>query len=295
MCKTVITTDSGCNPRNTDLMAPCVVIDSEENSYYDMVKISSDDIPAISNLEVFDRAFSGEKFHTSGPVIADYVTMMVPLLEEDNNIIHLATSSNVSAGSVNGSRVASDMLNDDYGDDRVTVIDTLAVGAGGTIINDYANDLVKRGISTKQIIDELKKVKEKIVNSYFISKVEGFVSSGRAPKIAVLSDKLSFRFRVDVNDKGKLVPHLPPLRGKIKDQAMKLIRTIVNKDNMHEFDPNYLTLLITKLEEINIDDIKNYLSDLKYFKNNLIEELKFYSAISSYGVIDQVGIALIKK
>ena len=295
MNKVIITTDSGCNPRNMDLMAPCVVIDSNEKNYYDMKKISNDDIPVISNLEVFDRAVSGERFHTSAPNIEDYITIMKPILENGNDIVHLATSSSVSAGSVNGSHVACEMLNDEYGDDRVTVIDTLAVGAGGTIINDYADTLVKKGLSAKLIVQELEKVKEKIVNSYFISKVEGFVSSGRAPRIAILSDKLSFRFRVDVNEKGKLVPKLPPLRGNIRLQFMKHLKNIINKDNMYEFNPNFLTLLITKLQEINLDEIKDYLRSLNYFKNELIDELKFYSAISSYGVIDQVGIALIKK
>ena len=38
MNKTVITTDSGCNPRSMELMVPCVVVDSKEKSYYDMKK-----------------------------------------------------------------------------------------------------------------------------------------------------------------------------------------------------------------------------------------------------------------
>ena len=54
MNKTVITTDSGCNPRNMDLMIPCLVLDENDNNYYDMVKISDDNIPVITNIEIFD-------------------------------------------------------------------------------------------------------------------------------------------------------------------------------------------------------------------------------------------------
>ena len=295
MNKTVITTDSGCNPRNMDYMLPCIVVDSNEKNYYDMKKISNDDIPVINNLEVFDRAVSGERFHTASPNIGDYISVMTPILEEGNNIIHLSMSNGISAGSVNASRVASDMLNDEYGKDRVTVIDTLTAGCGGTIINDYANDLLDKGYSTKSIIEKLKQVKEKIQATFFISKVEGFVNSGRAPHIAILSDKLSLRFRVDINDKGKLYPKLPPYKGSITKQAMKYVKSVVNEENKNNYDPNYITLLITKLKEIDLNEIKEYLISLNYFKKELIKELPFYSAISSYGVMDQVGIGLIKK
>ena len=295
MNKTVITTDSGCNPRNMDYMLPCIVVDSNEKNYYDMKKISNDDIPVINNLEVFDRAVSGERFHTASPNIGDYISVMTPILEEGNNIIHLSMSNGISAGSVNASRVASDMLNDEYGKDRVTVIDTLTAGCGGTVINDYANDLIKRELSTREIAEKLEYIKQRILSTFFISKVEGFVSSGRAPHIAILSDKLSLRFRVDINDKGKLYPKLPPYKGSITKQAMKYVKSVINEDNKEGFDPNYLAILKTRLKEINLDEIKEYLLSLNYFKKELIEEILFYSAICSYGVEDQIGIALIKK
>ena len=44
-----------------------------------------------------------------------------------------------------------------------------------------------------------------------------------------------------------------------------------------------------------INAVKNYLSDLRYFDAKNIAELKFYSAIASYGVEDQIGIALLRK
>ena len=295
MNKTVITTDSGCNPRNMDLMVPCIVIDKNEKNYYDMKKISNDNIPIINNLEVFDRAVSGERFHTSAPNIEDYISIMTPILERGDNIVHLSMSNGVSAGSVNASRVASHMLNEEYGNDKVTVIDTLTAGCGGTIINDYANDLIKRELSTREIVEKIEYIKQRILSTFFISKVEGFVSSGRAPKIAILSDKLSLRFRVDINDKGKLYPKLPPYKGKIHNQAMKYIKSVINEDNKNEFDPNYLTLLITRLKEIDLNEIKEYLLNLKYFKEELIKEIEFYSAICSYGVEYQLGLALIKK
>lgn len=293
MIKTIITTDSGSNPRNNENMIPCIIIDSDGNSYYDMKKIIADDIPVLTNHEAFNKAIKGERLKTAAPNINDFITIMTPYLEKNYNIVHLAMSSGISAGSVNGAKVAADMLNDEYGK-RVTVIDTLTGGSGGTIINDYAEDLLKKGLSTTEIINELENVKHYIFTSFYISKVGGFVKSGRAPKEAIISDKLSLRYRIDINDKGRLYPKLPPFHGNIRSQFMKYLRTIINESNKLQYNPNYFSLLITKLKEININEIKEYLYSLNYFDEKVINELEFSGVISSYGVEDQVGIGLIK-
>ncbi|MBQ9011216.1 MAG: DegV family protein [Bacilli bacterium] len=296
MSKTVITTDSGCNPRNMDNMVPCIVIDSNEINYYDMKKISTnekDTIEVITNEEAFLRASQGEKLHTSSPTINDYITLITPYLENDIDVIHLSMGSGISAGSVNSSQMAANTLNEKYGN-RVYVIDTLTAGSGGTVIVDYAEDLLKKGQSTKKIIEELQKIKSKILSSYYISKVEGFISSGRAPKEAILSDKLSLRYRIDVNDKGKLFPK-GVMHGGVHKQFMKYLKKIVNPSNVEQYNPNYLALLITKLNKIELEEAKDYLKSLDYFNEKNINEFMFYSAIASYGVEDQVGIGLIKK
>lgn len=291
---TIITTDSGSNPRNTNNMTPCVIYDDKDNLYYDMKKINDDNIRAISNLEVFSRARSGEKFHTAAPNINDFISLMHPYLEQGKKIIHLAMSSGISAGSVNGALVASEMLNDEFGK-SVTVIDTLTGGSGGTIINDYASNLARAGVPYDDIVKRIIEVRSRLLTSFYISKVEGFVSSGRAPKEARLLDKLSFRYRIDINSSGKLYPKLPPYRGDIKKEFIKYLKNIVNDNNKTLYDPNYFTLLVTGLKEIDIDDAKTYLESLNYFDVSLIKELPFYGVISAYGVEDQVGIALIKK
>ena len=294
MVNTVITTDSGCNPRNTSRMIPCMVIDKDGNSYYDMKKNLCNDIPIITSDEAYNKAVNGEKLLTSSPVFEDFVTTMYPCLELGMDVVHLSTSSGISSGSTNMAYMAAEMLNKDF-ENKICVIDTLTAGCGGTLINDYADDLVAKGLETHEIVSELERVKRNILSTYFISKVEGFVRSGRAPLAVKLSDILSFRYRVDINENGKLYPKIPPYRGNIKNQFMKYLKDLINKENMHEFDPNYLALLITQLNEIDINDVKNYLSDLRYFDEKNIAELKFYSAIASYGVEDQIGIALLRK
>ena len=295
MTKTVITTDSGSNPVNMENMIPCIIIDSNDKNYYDMKKINSEtNIEVINNLEVFKRAVSGERFHTSSPNFEDYRLVMTDFLEKGYNVVHIAMSSGISAGSVNTACIVANELNEEYGENRVNIIDSLTGGSGGTVLNDYANDLVKKELTTKEIVEELEKVKKELLTSFYISKVEGFVKSGRAPVGVTLSDILSFRYRIDVKENGKLFPNLPVLRGNINVQFMKWLKTLVNENNIHKYNPYYISLLKTQLKEIDIDNAINYLKSFNYFKTD-IQVHEFYGAICSYGVEDQIGIGLIKK
>ena len=292
---TIITTDSGCNPRNRDNMVPCVINDSKGILYYDMKKINDDNIRIVSGIEVLERLRNGERFHTAGPNPSDLVTIMRPYIEQGKKIIHLSMSSGISAGSLSSAKVTADMLNEEFGD-VVTVIDTLTGGSGGTIINDYAYSLARGGMSYDEIVKRLLEVRSNILTTFFISKAEGFVRSGRVPKGFRAADGFAIRYRVDVNSSGKLVPKFPPHRyPDVNKGFMKYLKDIINEDNKTVFDPNYLALLTTKLEAIDIEAAKAYLASLNYFDIGLINELPFYAAISAYGVEDQVGIALIKK
>ena len=203
-------------------------------------------------------------------------------------------SSGISDGSVNSSNMAASILNDKYGDNRVTVIDTLTGGSGGTVLNTYAEELLECGLTTKEIVEKIEHAKHNLVTSFYISKVEGFVKSGRAPVGLTLSDMLSFRYRIDVKENGKLFPNFPVLRGRIHSQFMKWLKTIVNESNIYEYNPYYISLLKTRLNEIEIEEAIKYLERFRYFQTE-IKANDFYGAICSYGVEDQVGIGLIKK
>ena len=291
--RTIITTDSGSNPRDISNMAPCLIVDSNGMMYYDMRKINKDNIQSISNIEVFKKALSGGIFTTLAPNIGDIMAIMRSHVEEGNKVIHISMSSGISAGSVNAARVAADIINE--GENNVTVIDSLTGGSGGTIINDYAENLAAMGVPYEEIVEKVLEVRNRILTSFYISKIEGLINSGKVPEEAIILDDLSFRYRVDINQSGRLYPKLPPYYGNVKKEFMKYLKTIINEENKNMYDHDYFALLISKLNEIDIDEVKNYLESLKYFNSKLIDSIPFYGAISAYGVEDQVGIALIKK
>ena len=290
MSKVVITTDSGCNPINKDNMIPGIIIGKTEN-YYDTIKISNDDMTVLDGKEVLERVINGEKLTTSGPNYNDYLYVFTKYLSQGYDIVHLCTSSLISAGSNNMPYAVINEIAEEY-DNKVYLIDTMNVGSGGTIINLLAENLKNSRLSAHDIKEVLERIKLRILSSYYISSLTGYRTSGRVPQGTKLLDIMSLRYRVDVNDKGELVPK-KFFRGKVGVNALKYVKDLINENNIENFDSEYLTFLSTILNQIDKEEILDYIKSFNYFKN-VIEE-NFYGIISAYGVIDQIGIGLVKK
>lgn len=291
MKKVVITTDSGCNPFNTENMIPDYVNRLRDGKQYsDTIKNKNNNIDIIKGKDVLNNFINGEVYKTSAPSVDDFYEKFIEEINKGNDVIHLAMSSKISQASVNSAYAAINMLDNN---EHVHLIDTLTGGTGGAIINLYADFLKKQGLSYKELIKELEELKKRVLSTYYVSSVKGFVSSGRAPSTLKFSDKLKLRYRVDINENGKLLPKIPPKRGSINSTSIKYAREIINENNIEEYDPEFLAILKMQLEKIDMDNIVNYIKSFNYFKN--IEIGNFYSVISSYGVVDQYGFGLVKK
>ena len=290
MNKIVITEDSGLNPIDQDYMIPGLIIDSENQEYYDQ-KSMDEKVSSIHMEEIFRGFEEGKKYTTSAPKRIDYEKTFESLLEEGYDILHLSISENVSSSSYNSSMSIIKELQEKY-QNRIVGVHTQTAGSGGTILCSYAQSLLKEKISLLELKEKIEKLKTKVIGSHFISSCKGYLRSGRMPAGFKVADILGLRYRVDCNPDGKLVP-TRIYRGKIKKQALKYIEELVNKNNVQNYDPFGIALLHTPLREIEYKTIVEYLKSLKYF--NQIYESPFYGTISAYGVEDQLGLGLIKK
>ena len=290
MTKTIITTDSGCNPINKTNMIPDVIIE-KNNTYYDTIKISQDNIPTISYDKVLELVEKGKKITTSAPSYEDYITIFEKHLKENKDIIHLATSSEISAASCNTPVSIINELKEQY-QNNIYLIDTKTIGSGGTLINLLAEDLTKQNLTAKEIKEHLEELKNYIYSTYYVKDTSGYRASGKVPYGTKILDILHLRYNVIVNSKGQLVPN-KIYRGKINTTSLKYIKELINENNIEQYDNKYFVLLKTILEQINQEEIINYIKSFNYFENIITNH--FYSAITAYGVKDQIGLALLKK
>lgn len=297
MEKIVITADSGLDPLNEELMVPGLIIENDEKNYQDLIDITPG--------EVLDKMNLGSKFKTASPLLYKYEEIFEKHLKEKKDVIHLSMSNNISDGSVNSANLIANNLNKEY-ENKVYPIDTLTGATGGTLISEYANMLVEKGYNTKEIVKKLEEIKTKNFTNFYVPNPIGFLNSGRDKSASVLEKAkhkaliytakalvaIKYHFRVMIDEDGKLYTK-SILKGKNKVCMQKLVNKVVNFNNIETYDPNYVVIGTLRQNEIDLDETKTYLENLKYFKNIIIKNIS--SVVAPYGCDDLCGISLIKK
>ncbi len=294
MNKIAITTDSGIDPINTNNMIPGQIIKNNEICFRDMIDITP--------IEILEQTKEGNRFKTASPTLKDYEYKFQQLLKEYDEIVHLSMSSGISEGSVNSSRLIAEELNEKNGE-RIHVVDTLTGATGGTLINEIANALVAENHNTEEIVKILNDIKTRIHTSFYVPNPEGFIRSGRNKSELCLKDKAllmgvkasmiaGVKFRVDFNQEGNLFTK-SVLRKKTSQGMLKIVQEVVNKDNKELFDNKYAVIGNVNEDQVNMQDIIDYLESLNYFEQIIRKDIN--GVVACYGSNDLCGISLVKK
>ena len=205
--KTVLTVDSGICPisREDTIVIPAQVISSSMDTYRDNGK-------EISNREMLE---SGNRYHTSAPLMGDFEETFRRLLSSGVDVVHLSMSSGISEGSVNISQLVADICNEEY-TNQVYVVDSLTGATGGTLLYEVIyQQLLTSNLSGKELCSALEKLKKKIQTSFYVPDASGYVQSGRDRSSSHLVDHAlswstrlanltSLKFRVDFHENGDL-------------------------------------------------------------------------------------------
>lgn len=294
MKKIVITSDSGIDPINEENMISGQIIRDGLDSYRDIVEIT----PSA----ILKQSKEGHKFKTASPILSDYQEKFEELLEYGNDVIHLSMSSGISEGSINSSNLIANMLNSEY-ENKVYVVDTLTGATGGTLISEIAESYKEAGMNTKEIVDELNRIKKNIHTSFYVPNPKGFIESGRDKSElcmkdkallhgATLAKKAGIKFRVDFNDEGNL--HTKSLiRTKNSIGMLKLLKTLVNDETIEQYDPNYIVIGNILEHDISMSELEEYIKQFNYFKHVINKNIN--GVVAAYGSEDLCGISLLKR
>ena len=294
MEKIVITSDSGIDPINEENMISGQIIRDGLDSYRDIVEIT----PSA----ILKQSKEGHKFKTASPILSDYQEKFEELLEDGNDVIHLSMSSGISEGSINSSNLIANMLNSEY-ENKVYVVDTLTGATGGTLISEIAESYKGEGMTTKEIVDELNRIKKNIHTSFYVPNPKGFIESGRDKSElcmkdkallhgATLAKKAGIKFRVDFNDEGNL--HTKSLiRTKNSIGMLKLLKPLVNDETIEQYDPNYIVIGNILEHDISMSELEEYIKQFNYFKHVINKNIN--GVVAAYGSEDLCGISLLKR
>ncbi len=126
------------------------------------------------------------------------------LLEQNMDIIHIAFSSALS-GSYNNVCMVARELSTEYPEARITVIDSLNVSLGESLMVIYGNQLKEKGLSYDEIVEDLNSFKEYINVQFTVNDLFHLQRGGRVSKTtALVGSALSLKPFLYVNNDGGL-------------------------------------------------------------------------------------------
>lgn len=126
------------------------------------------------------------------------------ILNKGQDIIHIAFSSALSGSYNNVCMVARELL-EEYSDAKITVIDSLNVSLGESILVIYANRLKEQGSTYGEVVAGLEKFKQHINVQFTVDDLFHLQRGGRVSKtVAIVGSALNLKPFLYVNDAGAL-------------------------------------------------------------------------------------------
>ena len=173
--------------------------------------------------EFYERMKNGELPQSQACNPAVIEEKFRSLLDKGLDIIHISFSSALSGSYNNTCMVARELL-EEYADAKITIIDSLNVSLGESLMVIYANRLKENGSSYADTVDALEDFKNHVNVQFTVDDLFHLQRGGRVSKtVAVVGSALNLKPFLYVNNAGGLTSD-GTARGRKKS-----IRTLVER------------------------------------------------------------------
>ena len=164
--------------KNLDItvMKVHLTIDGKQFDLYD------DNFDLKEFNELYYKAIKEKKeIHTSLVSPGEYYEAFKKEIENDNKIICFTMAAGIS-GTYQSACLARDMINEEYGEKKVEVIDSMTAGLGEGLQAIRANHLAKQGKPFEDIIKESERYKPFVRSDFTVDNIKYLVSTGRVSR-----------------------------------------------------------------------------------------------------------------
>ena len=186
----------------------------------------------MSFQQFYKKMQEGANTKTSQINVGEFVEYFRSFLEDGKDILHVTLSSGIS-GVLNSARTAKEMLEEEYPDRKIYIIDSLAASSGYGLLMDKLADLRDEGKSIDEVASWAEEHKLEVHHWFFTTDLTFFIKGGRISKISGwFGTALDICPLLNVSNEGKLIPRFK-IRGK-----KKVSKEIVKK--MEQFAVNGL-------------------------------------------------------
>ncbi len=283
MNKVIITTDSTCDLTNHILEEYQIKFIPEyvsfgDDTYLDRVNITTEKLYDLVDTK-------GVLPKTAAPSSGNFYDFFKPFIDEGYDIVYIGLSSKLSA-----TIQSAEIARKEFEEGRIHIVDSLNLSSGIGLLTLKASKLAQKGISAKEIADEIRKIVPKIETAFVLDTMEYLYKGGRCSGIAsFVGTMLKIKPIIHVVDGGMLVGAKP--RGKTKAYELLLSKIDADKDII---DPEFV--MIT--HSLNFQGAKFLKEEIIKNENLNIENLYETTAgcvISSHCGKGTIGILYITK
>ncbi len=196
-----ITTDSNSDLPQEYIERLGTVIIPQYYSFEDVVYGDELNMPPA---EFYDRMKNGElpQSQANNPAVIE--DKFRAILDKGGDIIHIAFSSALSSSYNNVCMVANE-LKEQYPDAKITIIDSLMVSLGESIMVIRANEMKAQGASYEEIVEAMENMKAHINAQFSVDDLLHLQRGGRVSKTtAVVGTVLNLKPSLFINAAGAL-------------------------------------------------------------------------------------------
>lgn len=181
----------------------------------------------ISFHDFYQAMANGARTKTSQVNIDEFISYFTPFLKEGRDILHVTLSSGLS-GVYNSACSARDILQEEFPDRKIYIVDSLGASSGYGLLMDRLADLRDEGRSIDEIRSFAEADKLKLHHWFFSTDLTYYVRGGRISKAAgLVGTLLRICPLLNVDNLGRLVP-----RSKIRTKKAA-ISAIVERMKEH--------------------------------------------------------------
>lgn len=252
-----------------------IFADSVSNLFPDIIKSKKLDIKVLKvhlqidnvTYDLYEENFDVKKFnkiyydaleqkkeiHTSLISPGEYIEAFKEEIDKGNKVICFTMAQGIS-GTYQSACLARDMINEEYNDKKVEVIDSMTAGFGEGLQAIRAANLVKEGKSFKDLIEDCEQYKHYVRSDFTVDNIKYLVSTGRVSKtLAKFITLLNIKVLLKRNEESKIA-FAGTAFGKI-NAIRQLARVVLNKIKKAKKQIVYIT-------HCNIINDANKLKDL---------------------------------
>ncbi len=179
---------------------------------------------SLNYKDFYEGMRKGEIPKTSQPNAEAFYKVFSDILKQGRDIIYICVSSGLS-GTYNSANIAKGMIEEEYTDAKVKIVDILTASLGQGLMVIKAIEMKEKGVSFDEVVQYLEKSKYNLNTYITVDDLNHLKRGGRiSSAAAILGIVLHIKPVLTINNEGKV---LPVLKVKGRKNAISKLAEIV--------------------------------------------------------------------